>query len=146
MITACIDHACKGFGLGYATAWVVRDGKKASTTKHRKVYYEHTGEWPEVVRHTCDNPRCINPHHLVGGTQIDNVRDCKERGREGDCRNFGMTNGRCVVTPEIIDSIRRRYVRGSRTDGLPALSRCYGVSISQVARIVKHVHHKKINA
>jgi predicted XRE-type DNA-binding protein len=34
-----------------------------------------------VVRHTCDNIKCINPQHLVLGTPADNVRDRGERGR-----------------------------------------------------------------
>ena len=142
----CIDHGCKGYGLGYATAWVEKDGRRFTTTKHRKVHYESTGEWPEVVRHECDNPRCINPLHLIGGTQVDNMRDCKERGRMGDSRNFGSSNGRCVVTEGVVKSIRQRYVKGSRDDGLPALARCYGISISQVSRIVNNVHHKEIRA
>lgn len=28
-----------------------------------------------VVRHTCDNALCINPNHLILGTQADNVAD-----------------------------------------------------------------------
>lgn len=34
-----------------------------------------------VVRHTCDNIRCLNPEHLIPGTVADNVRDMDERGR-----------------------------------------------------------------
>lgn len=35
-----------------------------------------------VVMHTCDNPACINPKHLIEGTQKENVLDMinKERG------------------------------------------------------------------
>lgn len=34
-----------------------------------------------VVRHTCDNIRCINPEHLITGTNLDNIQDRDERGR-----------------------------------------------------------------
>jgi len=34
-----------------------------------------------VVRHTCDNIKCINPLHLLKGTPADNARDRDERGR-----------------------------------------------------------------
>ncbi|TKG21761.1 hypothetical protein FCV81_08845 [Vibrio breoganii] len=30
-----------------------------------------------VVRHTCDNPYCFNPDHLVKGTTADNNHDRK---------------------------------------------------------------------
>lgn len=129
----CEDHGRKGFGLGYATAIVA--GR--TTTLHRKVHFEATGEWPEIVRHTCDNPRCINPAHLVGGTQVDNMRDMRERGRGGDCRNFGEDNGRSVLSDNDCSYMRTHYVRGSREFGLPALARKFGCSISQVYRVVK---------
>jgi len=35
----------------------------------------------EVVRHTCDNPLCVNPDHLLKGTHADNVNDKVMRNR-----------------------------------------------------------------
>lgn len=138
----CIDHGCKGYGLGYATAWIkLPCGTKKPTTRHRRVYYEATGELPEVVRHKCDNPRCINIEHLEGGTQKDNMQDCVQRGRSGDCRNFGINNGRCVLTTKDVLKIRSMYVKGSREYGLPSLARMFGVGTSQIHRVVQGVHH-----
>lgn len=139
MDSACIDHGCKGFGLGYATAWLVKDGRKCTTTKHRKLYYEATGEWPEVVRHKCDNPRCINIAHLEGGTAVDNMRDCKERGRLGDARSFGERNGRAVLTNEDVGRIRSMYVKNCRYRGAPALARMFNCGATQINRIVRGV-------
>ena len=142
MIYECVDHGCKGYGLGYATAWIkLPCGTKKPTTKHRKVYYEATGELPEVVRHKCDNPRCVNPEHLEGGTQKDNMQDCVQRGRAGDCRNFGAANGRTKLNPCDVAAIRKSYISGSRTHGANALAKQFSISASQVRRIVKGVHH-----
>ena len=142
MIDECVDHGCKGYGLGYATAWIkLPCGTKKPTTKHRKVYYEATGELPEVVRHKCDNPRCVNPEHLEGGTQKDNMDDMKKRNRAGDRRNFGAANGRTKLNPCDVAAIRKSYIRGSRTHGLSTLAKQFSISTSQVRRIVKRVHH-----
>lgn len=140
-MTLCIDHGCKGYGLGYATAWVYKDGKKLPTTKHRRVHYEATGEWPQVVRHTCDNPRCINPAHLVGGTHLDNMQDMKDRGRQGSVRgNAGLkgeSNGHCKLTDAQCEWVRLVYRKGSRQFGLPALARLLGTGTSQLHRIIR---------
>lgn len=50
---------------------------------HRIAYETWVGEIPDgmLIRHTCDNPACCNPHHLLLGTTQDNVNDMVERGR-----------------------------------------------------------------
>lgn len=97
---------------------------------HRVAYFIATGDWPQVVRHTCDNPPCCNPRHLVGGTQAENVADMIERGRRASCS--GEKNPRARLTREQVEEIRRRYVLG---DGA-ALGREFGITRSNVHGIV----------
>lgn len=49
----------------------------------RVVYQLYVGEIPPgmYVCHKCDVPLCANPEHLFIGTQYDNMRDCKAKGR-----------------------------------------------------------------
>lgn len=49
---------------------------------HRRAFELFRGYSPSgVVMHTCDNRRCVNPDHLVEGTQEDNLRDMAAKGR-----------------------------------------------------------------
>ena len=43
-----------------------------------------------VVRHTCDNPICLNPDHLELDTQEQNVQDSIKRGRRNSQRPIGL--------------------------------------------------------
>jgi hypothetical protein len=50
---------------------------------HRHYYELYKGEIPPgiIIRHTCDNTFCINPEHLITGTQKQNAQDMMERER-----------------------------------------------------------------
>ncbi len=48
---------------------------------HRFSFFLANYYYPPVVRHKCDNRICVNPHHLEGGTQTENMKDVVDRGR-----------------------------------------------------------------
>jgi hypothetical protein len=50
---------------------------------HRLAWEEEYGPIPEGMQvcHHCDVPACCNPRHLFLGTQLDNIRDCMNKGR-----------------------------------------------------------------
>lgn len=49
---------------------------------HRVAYHMHHGHFPvHGACHTCDNPKCFNPHHLFDGDQRANMRDAAKKGR-----------------------------------------------------------------
>ena len=57
---------------------------RSTVRLHRLAWEMHNAEpLPDgvVLMHTCDNPACCNPHHLVPGTQADNLKDMAAKGR-----------------------------------------------------------------
>lgn len=84
MQSDCADHGKKGGPQGYAFAWDAAQGKKV--LQHRLVFYRNTGYYPPVVMHSCDNPRCVNPDHLVPGDWGKNNKDRAIKGRSATVR------------------------------------------------------------
>lgn len=81
-----------------------------------------------LVRHTCDNPPCVNPKHLCAGTTQDNVNDKMRRGR------FIASRPSAILQESDIPTIRRRLKAG---DLHREIASDYGVcreTISQIAR------------
>lgn len=54
-----------------------------ATRAHKQAYELVHGPVPDgtFVMHTCDNPACINPSHLIAGTPFQNARDMIEKDR-----------------------------------------------------------------
>jgi len=59
--------------------------------KVMRIFWEaHHGEpVPEgmVLRHTCNNPACVNPEHIVPGTHSENMQDSVRAGTHYYPRN-----------------------------------------------------------
>lgn len=78
--TGCWLWTKSTLGKGYAqiTGRAVGRGQMAG---HVLVFWMRHGRKPSLAMHTCDNPRCVNPDHIVEGTYSQNTKDAWARGR-----------------------------------------------------------------
>ena len=102
---------------------------------HRVAYQLYVGEIPEglCVLHQCDNRKCVNPDHLFLGTQADNMRDCKNKGRHTRPDNSGEKNNHSKMTETQIIEIRAKYSEGATQS---ELAKEFGVSQANISDIV----------
>lgn len=106
-------------------------GAKKQVGAHRLSHFIATGESPEVVMHTCDNPWCVNPAHLRGGTMADNNADMREKLRDNrTVRPHGAAHHRAKLTEEMVKEIKARPLEKPGK-----LAAEYGVKSAVVQRI-----------
>ena len=101
----------------------------AHRNAHRLSFEVYNGSITEeeLVRHTCDNPSCINPAHLLKGTPQENADDMKQRGRS-------LTGGKHPQATITWDTVRA--IRSEAEDTyLKDIASKYSLSISQTHRI-----------
>lgn len=98
-----------------------------------------------VMRHSCDNPSCVNPSHLLIGTQRDNIRDREERGRRrGAAGLCGEEHYGSKLTAKKVEQMRKEYanLRAAVTKknvakgSVKHLAAKYGISTQQLSKIV----------
>ena len=91
----------KGYGV------ISVDGKPEYA--HRISYMIFNGKISEglIIRHICDNPKCVNPNHLILGTHKDNMLDMMNRNR-GKCQ---FKKG---ITPKNKNIRSKTYYIGNR--------------------------------
>jgi len=138
-----------GYGRG---VYVPGTGKRP--TAHRVAFWLAYGYWPMPMGiHTCDNPWCCNPTHVIPGTTQENTADRHQKGRDatGD-RNGARTrpdrlargtrngkstkpertprgeqNSQSKLTDEQVRALRAAYASGVR-GALGLTARSFGVS------------------
>ena len=130
----CIDHAKVGDKDGYLG--VTHKGR--FTRAHRVAYCFARGIpihyiQGYVIRHTCDNPRCINPEHLLLGTHQDNMDDKVARGRQAKLK--GVVNGRAKLTEKDVEFIRKHYKPRCPEYGANVLAKRFAVSFGLISKI-----------
>jgi hypothetical protein len=119
---------------GRRDAWGYGEFKlQGAATRAHRVAVQMTGvplQPGEVVMHTCDNPACCNPTHLVVGDHAMNVADRVAKRRSAK----GAKNGRSKLTEKQVLAIRA----DDRT--LTEVARDYGVCIATIS----HIRQRKI--
>lgn len=130
------------------------NGYGAFTIRHvtyrasRVAYFIATGVDPGAMEvcHKCDHPACVRASHLFLGTRKENFHDAMNKGRRDNCKGdqhylrripglrTGEKNGRALVTPEMVRTIRAEYV--PRKVSQKSLAEKYGLSRSAVKHIV----------
>ena len=97
------------------------------------------GEIPPVVMHTCDNPPCVNPAHLEGGTHKQNTADMLAKGRNSTIRPLGADNHNTKLTPNDVRAIRLRQGQSAGS-----VARDYGVNHGSILAIWRGITWKHI--
>lgn len=128
------DDDCWNF-LGFKNSdGYGRIGTSGNKTEgsHRIAFRLSKGGIPKgsVVMHTCDNPSCCNPHHLILGSQNDNIQDMIQKKRFVKYSKIKASK----FTEEEIKEIRDKYT-GMRGEKIQ-LSKEYKCSPTTITNIL----------
>lgn len=105
---------------------------------HRAAFMLFNTESPNGfdVCHRCDNRACVNPDHLFLGTRLDNMRDCKRKGRIARGRRLGDRRGENCNSAKLtwadIDVIRASNAPSKE------VAAQFGVTNDNINRIRRH--------
>lgn len=119
-------------GRGYGLFFMDKQSRRA----HRVMAYFCLGRWTDdEVLHTCDNPPCCNPNHLVEGSHAENMADMKAKGRgRTSPGRKGSGNPAAKLTEVQVAEIRHKYASGEYLQRV--LAEEYGVAPSRISLIV----------
>src|SRR3954470_14285142 len=96
-------------GYGSTSVGSRTDGSRRMAKAHRIAWALTYGDPGDLdVLHTCDNPPCCNPACLFLGTQADNLKDMRQKGRG----NVGERHGHSTLTTSQVLRMRWYARRG----------------------------------
>ncbi len=129
----------RGRPVIYSSAKEVRNGERHQWLSHRWAYQHFRApiQSEELVCHTCDNIKCVNPDHLFTGTQDDNMKDMVSKGRSN--HPVGEENGRAILTEEAVRDIRANCKKWSKTHGAFVYAKKYGVGSGTILDALKGI-------
>ncbi len=109
-------------------------GKSLRTT-HRLSWELTRGAIPlgGVICHRCDVKHCVNPSHMFVGTQADNLRDMREKGRGVVPKMVGANHANSKLTEADVVEIRRRRAQG---ETLMSIGAAFGVRFTTIEKVV----------
>ena len=110
-----------------------------SILAHRVSWYLFYENVPSVcVLHKCDNPPCVNPSHLFEGTDADNKKDMRKKGRGFIPPPMqGSNHFQSKLDEATVIEIRSLY-----NDGVSSTKIHRKYSIVQYSTINKIIRHK----
>ena len=136
--TGCWEWTGRLTDKGYGIFTRRRSGRKKQLRAHRMMWFVLNGPTHLNVLHHCDNRKCLNPDHLFIGTQADNLRDMRMKGRYRNGSAFGETNGTAKL--KVADVT---IIRASDETGV-VLARRFKVSESAISKVKLHRMWKHI--
>lgn len=132
----CWEWTSHLFSNGYGCINEYENKKTKCLLAHRVSYSLFNGEIPPnmVVMHTCDNPKCVNPKHLVIGTQKENIHDMINKGRKSISPHYGENNGSSKLTEEKVKSILK--LRYENKEKVSNIANVFSVSKALIEKII----------
>lgn len=113
MVFRVIEEKAVGSGKAPRSHYGVLSVAGKNVYAHRYAWEKANGPLPAgaVVRHTCDNKFCVNPSHLLIGTQHENVQDAVERHLNA----YGERHGRHRLREAEVVVIKQHLREGRLT-------------------------------
>jgi hypothetical protein len=107
------------------------DGKTVKA--HRYSFFLEYGRWPTPCGcHKCDNGLCVRPSHIFEGTNAENSKDMRAKGRTPK----GSQHGNAKINTSQAKQIRIRHAAG---ESMRKLAKEYGINPVTAWAVVHHI-------